>query len=88
MELELILILESEGITRYHFELERPCCSLATNLQFQCLYFSVAPPVMTTQGLVTGLTNTTDAGNRFFSYRGIRYGKPPVGDLRFRVGIF
>lgn len=41
--------------------------------------------VETSYGPVRGLKRTSAVGDQFFSFRGIPYAKPPVGELRFRV---
>lgn len=43
------------------------------------------PIVMTSVGKVSGIREKTTEGKTFFSYYGIPYAKPPVGDLRFKV---
>lgn len=44
--------------------------------------------VQTNYGSVRGLRNSTLFQERtYFSFRGIPYGKPPVGALRFKVNI-
>lgn len=44
-----------------------------------------APRVTTPLGEIEGSILTTRLGKPIFSFRNIRYAKPPVGDLRFRV---
>lgn len=41
--------------------------------------------VGTTYGAVVGSKRTTILGDVFYSFLGIPYAKPPVGDLRFKV---
>ena len=42
--------------------------------------------VKTKIGLIDGVRlRTIWAGNSFCGYRGIRFGQPPLGDLRFKV---
>lgn len=44
--------------------------------------------VKTKLGLISGVRlRTIWGGNSFCGYRGIRFGQPPVGDLRFKVWI-
>lgn len=50
-----------------------------------CLALPPAPAVKISQGQLTGLFQTSLAGKRFMAFYGIPYGKPPVGDLRFKV---
>lgn len=41
--------------------------------------------VETNYGPVRGQKRTSVLGEQFFSFRGIPYAKPPVGELRFKV---
>ena len=41
------------------------------------------PVVATQEGRVRGVTDTSADGSRFFSFKGIRYARPPLGRLRF-----
>lgn len=41
--------------------------------------------VETSFGPVRGIKRTSAVGDQFFSFRGIPYAKPPVGELRFKV---
>lgn len=41
--------------------------------------------VETNYGPVRGLKRTSAVGDQFFSFRGIPYAKPPIGELRFKV---
>lgn len=41
--------------------------------------------VETNSGPVRGNHRTSVLGEKFVSFRGIPYAKPPVGDLRFKV---
>lgn len=43
------------------------------------------PLVTLTLGKIRGSTLTTRLGKTIFSFRGIRYAKPPVEELRFKV---
>lgn len=43
------------------------------------------PIVLTGLGHVRGSVQRSRLGELFYAFRGIRYAKPPVGDLRFRV---
>lgn len=42
--------------------------------------------VETNYGLVQGVITISLLNNVFHSYLGIPYAKPPIGDLRFKVG--
>jgi hypothetical protein len=42
--------------------------------------------VVTPSGAVRGTTMTSRSGRTIYAFRGLRYAKPPVGDLRFKVG--
>lgn len=37
------------------------------------------------QGLIRGIFTTTDNGKAFYSFKGIPYAYPPIGNLRFKV---
>lgn len=50
-------------------------------------YFNVLVEAQTSLGPVKGLKQSSSYGYEYIEYRGIPYGKPPVGDLRFRVSI-
>lgn len=41
--------------------------------------------VETNYGPVRGIKRTSAVGDHFYSFRGIPYAKPPIGDLRFKV---
>lgn len=43
--------------------------------------------IETNYGPVRGIKRTSAVGDQFFSFRGIPYAKPPIGDLRFKVGF-
>lgn len=43
------------------------------------------PVVETTLGKVQGFTSTSRSGRQYFSFTGIPYASPPVGELRFQV---
>lgn len=43
------------------------------------------PVVLTGLGRVRGSVLRSRLGELFYAFRGIRYAKPPVGDLRFKV---
>ncbi|XP_047352471.1 juvenile hormone esterase-like isoform X1 [Vespa velutina] len=53
-----------------------------------CLVAEYSPVIQTTKGPVKGLVLTTIRGSKkYHSYRGIPYGKPPIGYLRFRPPV-
>lgn len=39
------------------------------------------------QGVLRGAKVKTDSGFEYYEFLGIPYAKPPVGDLRFKVGV-
>lgn len=39
------------------------------------------------QGRIIGLQNTLPNGKPFYSFKGIPYAQPPIGELRFAVKI-
>lgn len=43
------------------------------------------PTVTTPLGKMKGATIETVLGKSIYAFRGIRYAKPPVGELRFQV---
>lgn len=49
--------------------------------------FDTNPVVSTALGKIKGSVMTSRLDRPFNSFRGIRYGKPPVGDLRFRSPV-
>lgn len=51
------------------------------------VYSQDGPIVEVAQGLVRGTVNTTDSGRTFYSFRGIPYAQPPVGELRFQAPV-
>lgn len=46
------------------------------------------PIVQTENGKIKGSILETRLGVLFKAFRGIRYGKAPIGDLRFKVNIY
>ncbi len=44
--------------------------------------------VETNYGPVRGIKRTSAVGDQFFSFRGIPYAKPPIGNLRFKVSFW
>ena len=50
-------------------------------------YASSQPIVETSLGKIKGSYMSTRLGKRIYAFRGIRYGKPPVGYKRFKVSI-
>lgn len=52
------------------------------------LYLSVIscePLIKTTKGTIRGKVLKSRYGRDYYSFTGVPYGKPPVGDLRFQV---
>lgn len=47
--------------------------------------FYEEPVILTGLGHVRGSVLRSRLGELFYAFRGIRYAKPPVGDLRFKV---
>lgn len=43
------------------------------------------PVVQTAHGALRGRIATSDRRGEYFSFQGIPYAQPPVGDLRFQV---
>lgn len=54
--------------------------AIATFFQCQC-----EPVVTIPLGSILGTIETSRKGIEYYSFRGIPYAEPPVGDLRFRV---
>lgn len=46
------------------------------------------PIVTTPLGQIKGAVLTSRLGKSFYAFRGIRYAKPPVDELRFQVRYF
>ena len=44
--------------------------------------------VRVSEGLLEGELVQNEYGGSFYSFKGIPYGQPPVGDLRFKVREF
>nr|WGO51722.1 putative antennal esterase CXE24 [Ectropis grisescens] len=61
------------------YTLKRRSLLLFTNLMME------GPVVTVRQGKLRGAVETTADGGRFYSFKGIPYGAPPVGDLRFKA---
>lgn len=57
------------------------------NAQYQNM--TSDPRVRVNCGILEGYVceNETDPGKTYFSFQGIPYAKPPLGELRFKVGI-
>lgn len=62
-------------------------CSLGFLFVFVVLSVSGSSVVEIGDGPLRGKTMTTKTGRDFDAFLGIPYAKPPVGDLRFEVGI-
>lgn len=43
------------------------------------------PAVYLPQGIMYGTINTTVSKFQYYSFQGMPYARPPLGDLRFRV---
>ena len=48
--------------------------------------FSQSDVIQTKNGLIQGKSFTFDGDKEVAAYLGIPYGKPPIGELRFKVG--
>ena len=46
------------------------------------------PIVNTTLGSIRGIIQTSRKGNEFYSFRGIRYARAPIGNLRLKASTF
>lgn len=46
------------------------------------------PIVQLRSGFVRGIVEKHEDGFDYFAFKGIPYGEPPVGELRFKVGYF
>lgn len=55
---------------------------------FYCNCDQISEPVVVTkQGAVQGKIDNGVNGQNFFSFQGIPYAEPPIGELRFKVCI-
>lgn len=55
---------------------------------FSFNFIKCDPPTVTLpQGELVGKALTNENGKEYFSYTGVPYAKPPVGELRFKVII-
>lgn len=63
------------------------CCSLFENVLCDEPAVGELPIVSTGLGRIQGSVMASKSGRRFYAFRGIRYGKPPVGDLRFKAPL-
>lgn len=51
-----------------------------------CINLVICEPSVTlSQGQLIGKISKNEHGKEYFSYLGIPYAKPPIGDLRFKV---
>ena len=50
--------------------------------------FAFGPIVETATGLIQGTIETSFFSKEFFSFRGIPYAEPPIGEFRFKVSYF
>lgn len=56
-------------------------------VSIQCIKAEEPPTIETSTGLVKGFKQTTYfSGTEYYSFKGIPYGEPPIGQLRFEVG--
>ncbi len=46
------------------------------------------PTVDTKYGKIAGEALKSTSGREYFAFAGIPYGKPPIGNLRFKVNIY
>lgn len=61
--------------------------TIKRNFSFQGVTVKMAeePVVTVQQGKLKGKTGTDYCGGKYFSFQGIPYAKPPLGELRFKV---
>lgn len=67
------------------FIIERLSKDIQFTLTFHFHKMSESNVVKTNYGPVRGLLRKSVVGEEYLSFRGIPYGKPPIGELRFRV---
>lgn len=46
------------------------------------------PTIAVSQGVVRGIEEKLPNGGSFYSFKGIPYAEPPIGELRFEVSMF
>ncbi|KAF2903951.1 hypothetical protein ILUMI_02213 [Ignelater luminosus] len=61
-------------------------CTLISNIDLSNVN-NENPVVSTPLGKVKGTTSTTILGKSIYSFRGIRYAKPPINELRFKPPV-
>lgn len=62
-------------------------CIVVDDVQCAEPRFDALPIVSTGLGRIQGSIMTSRTGRPFYAFRGIRYGKAPVGELRFKAPI-
>lgn len=63
------------------------CCTTLGNWVAAEPGLDEQPIVSTGLGQIRGSVMSSRLDRRFYAFRGIRYGKAPVGDLRFRAPV-
>ena len=54
---------------------------------FQLSYQLEAPIIQTKSGKISGIIEESFSGINYFSYLGIPFAEPPIGNLRFKVSF-
>lgn len=72
------------AVTPYLFTIT--CFAITTNVRYFGDFWKMTGPVVNVeQGRLQGTVRNGHNGQKFYSFQGIPYAEPPVGELRFKV---
>ena len=76
----------------FHHIIEKKMCKPFPLVAFVFLLISCLPSeavrVRIKQGTLEGIVSSSRNGSKFYSFYGIPFAKPPVGELRFEVSLY